>query len=112
MVELDEFRKKLDDWLDQHADELAPNFTGAGTLDDYMAQIAKVRRLTFDAGWARHGWPERVGGLLIYRGRGGSSVRAGRDASTLLPEPDQDVGLSHPASCATTPQTSSLIRRK
>ena len=28
-----------------------------------MAQIAKVRRLTFDAGWARCGWPERVGGL-------------------------------------------------
>ena len=28
-----------------------------------MAQIAKVRHLTFDAGWARYGWPERVGGL-------------------------------------------------
>src|SRR5689334_5488700 len=28
-----------------------------------MAQIAKVRRLTFDAGWARWGWPERVGGF-------------------------------------------------
>ena len=28
-----------------------------------MAQIAKVRRLTFDAGWMRWGWPERVGGL-------------------------------------------------
>jgi alkylation response protein AidB-like acyl-CoA dehydrogenase len=28
-----------------------------------MAQIAKVRRLAFDAGWARWGWPERVGGL-------------------------------------------------
>jgi alkylation response protein AidB-like acyl-CoA dehydrogenase len=63
MLELDEFRKKLDDWLDQHADELAPDFMGAGTLDEQMAQIAKVRRLTFDAGWARYGWPERVGGL-------------------------------------------------
>ncbi len=28
-----------------------------------MAQIAKVRRLTFDAGWARWGWPEQVGGF-------------------------------------------------
>src|SRR5690349_8929398 len=28
-----------------------------------MAQIAKVRRLAFDAGWARHGWPEQVGGF-------------------------------------------------
>ena len=28
-----------------------------------MAQLAKVKRLTFDAGWMRCGWPERVGGL-------------------------------------------------
>ncbi len=28
-----------------------------------MAQLAKVKRLTFDAGWMRRGWPERVGGL-------------------------------------------------
>jgi alkylation response protein AidB-like acyl-CoA dehydrogenase len=62
-VELDEFRQELDDWLDQHADELAPAFSGVATLDDHEAQIAKVRRLTFDAGWARYGWPERVGGL-------------------------------------------------
>jgi alkylation response protein AidB-like acyl-CoA dehydrogenase len=63
MLELDEFRRKLDDWLDRHADELAPDLDAAGTLDQHMAQIAKVRHLTFDAGWARYGWPERVGGL-------------------------------------------------
>jgi alkylation response protein AidB-like acyl-CoA dehydrogenase len=62
-MELEEFRGKLDDWLDQHAEELAPEFTGAGTLDQHMAQIAKIRHLTFDAGWARHGWPESVGGF-------------------------------------------------
>jgi alkylation response protein AidB-like acyl-CoA dehydrogenase len=62
-VELDDFRRQLDAWLDDHADELAPAHTGVATLDDHMAQIAKVRRLTFDAGWARMGWPERVGGL-------------------------------------------------
>ena len=28
-----------------------------------MAQLAKVKRLAFDAGWMRAGWPERVGGL-------------------------------------------------
>ena len=28
-----------------------------------MAQLAKVKRLTYDAGWMRWGWPERVGGL-------------------------------------------------
>jgi alkylation response protein AidB-like acyl-CoA dehydrogenase len=62
-VELDDFRKAFDDWLDEHADELAPDFDGGGTLDEQMAQIAKIRHLTFDAGWARYGWPEQVGGL-------------------------------------------------
>jgi alkylation response protein AidB-like acyl-CoA dehydrogenase len=62
-MELDAFRMSLDAWLDEHADDLAPTFRGSGTLDERMAQIAKVRRLTFDAGWARWGWPEQVGGL-------------------------------------------------
>ena len=67
-MELDAFRTALDDFLDEHASALAPPYEGAGTLDEQMAQIAKVRRLTFDAGFARWGWPERVGGL------GGSSL--------------------------------------
>jgi alkylation response protein AidB-like acyl-CoA dehydrogenase len=62
-MQLDTFRTRLDDWLDEHAGELAPAFAGAGTLDEKMAQIAKVRRLTYDADWARWGWPEAVGGL-------------------------------------------------
>lgn len=62
-MELDAFRASLDAWLDSRRDELAPTYAGAGTLDQKMAQIAKVRRLAFDAGWARWGWPERVGGL-------------------------------------------------
>ncbi|HEY7106464.1 MAG TPA: acyl-CoA dehydrogenase family protein [Acidimicrobiia bacterium] len=62
-MELDAFRKSLDDWLGATATELAPTFRGAGTLDERVAQIAKVRRLTFDAGWARWGWPEPVGGF-------------------------------------------------
>jgi alkylation response protein AidB-like acyl-CoA dehydrogenase len=62
-MELDAFRKSLDDWLDEHDHELAPTYDGGGTLDQQMAQIAKVRRLAFDAGWARWGWPEQVGGF-------------------------------------------------
>jgi alkylation response protein AidB-like acyl-CoA dehydrogenase len=62
-MELEAFRKSLDAWLGERGDELAPAYDGAGTLDQRMAQIAKVRRLAFDAGWARWGWPERVGGL-------------------------------------------------
>jgi alkylation response protein AidB-like acyl-CoA dehydrogenase len=62
-MELDAFRASLDAWLDSRRDELAPSYAAAGTLDQKMAQIGKVRRLAFDAGWARWGWPERVGGL-------------------------------------------------
>jgi alkylation response protein AidB-like acyl-CoA dehydrogenase len=67
-VELEVFRKSLDDWLTSQEEALAPTYRGAGTLDQRMAQIAKVRQLAFDAGWARWGWPEAVGGL------GGSSL--------------------------------------
>jgi alkylation response protein AidB-like acyl-CoA dehydrogenase len=62
-VELDAFRASVDGWLEAHHDELAPDFAGAGTLAARMAQIAKVRRLAFAAGWARWGWPERIGGF-------------------------------------------------
>ena len=67
-MDLDTFRRSVDAWLDAHATELAPSYRGAGSLDERMAQIAKVRRLAFDAGWARWGWPESVGGL------GGSTI--------------------------------------
>src|SRR5438445_13771448 len=62
-MELDEFRSSLDAWLDEHKNVLAPTYDGLGTLDEQMAQLSKVKRLTFDAGWMRRGWPERVGGL-------------------------------------------------
>jgi alkylation response protein AidB-like acyl-CoA dehydrogenase len=57
------FRRSLDDWLEAQAPDLAPTFDGAGTLDQQMAQLARVKRSCFDAGWMRAGWPERVGGL-------------------------------------------------
>jgi alkylation response protein AidB-like acyl-CoA dehydrogenase len=60
-MDLDTFRASLDAWLDEHASELAPE--GGHSLDAEMAQVAKVKRLTFEAGWMRWGWPERVGGL-------------------------------------------------
>jgi alkylation response protein AidB-like acyl-CoA dehydrogenase len=61
-VNLDEFRSSLDGWLDAHRGELAFDAPG-DTLDQQMAQLAKVKRLAYDAGWMRYGWPERVGGL-------------------------------------------------
>src|SRR5690349_24149974 len=62
-MELEEFRTALDRWLDDEADALAPGPGATTTMDGEMAQVAKVKRLTFDAGWMRWGWPERVGGL-------------------------------------------------
>ena len=63
LMELDEFRASLDAWLEEHAADLRPRPGAAETLDEQMAQLAKVKRLTYDAGWMRWGWPERVGGL-------------------------------------------------
>jgi alkylation response protein AidB-like acyl-CoA dehydrogenase len=62
-MDLDTFRKGLDDWLDRNEAELAPDHGVLPTLDEEMAQVKKVRQLAFDPGWTRWGWPERVGGL-------------------------------------------------
>ncbi|HZQ86318.1 MAG TPA: acyl-CoA dehydrogenase family protein [Acidimicrobiales bacterium] len=61
-MELAEFRACLDRWLDEHTAELAPPAEDP-TLADHMAHLSQVKRLTFDAGWMRYGWPESVGGL-------------------------------------------------
>ena len=62
-MDLASFRKGLDDWLDQHQAELAPDHDGQGTLEQHMRQLRKVKQAGFAAGWMRWGWPERVGGL-------------------------------------------------
>ena len=77
-MELAEFRVALDAWLDDNDAALRPSYEGVGTLDDQLAQLAKVKRLGFDAGWMRYGWPERVGGL------GGSSLLRGYLGEALM----------------------------
>ena len=62
-MELAEFKAAVDRWLEEHEAELACEFEGIGTLDQQMAQLRKVMRLGYDAGFTRRGWPERVGGL-------------------------------------------------
>ena len=62
-MELAEFRSSLDRWLDENRAVLAREYRGPGTLDQQMAQLAKVKRLAYDAGFMRWGWPERVGGF-------------------------------------------------
>jgi alkylation response protein AidB-like acyl-CoA dehydrogenase len=67
-MDLDEFRNGLDDWIERHLQDLTPDRPGGGGFDDQVSHLAEVKRLTFEAGWMRWGWPERVGGL------GGSSL--------------------------------------
>ena len=67
-VDVDAFRRDLVEWLDTNAAALAPTFAGGGTLDEQMAQLAKVKGRLFDAGWMQWGWPESAGGS------GGSSL--------------------------------------
>jgi alkylation response protein AidB-like acyl-CoA dehydrogenase len=62
-MELGDFKAAVDAWLDEHEPELASAYAGIGTLDEQMAQLRKVMQLTYDAGFMRMGWPERVGGL-------------------------------------------------
>jgi alkylation response protein AidB-like acyl-CoA dehydrogenase len=78
-VELSEFRVGLDRWLDEHQPDLEPPVSPS--FDQEMVHLARVRRLTFDAGWMRWGWPERVGGLggsTLMRAYLGEAL-AGRD---------------------------------
>jgi alkylation response protein AidB-like acyl-CoA dehydrogenase len=62
-VEIGEFRASVDVWLEQNMTVLKPEAGDGETLDGQMAQLAKVKRLTYEAGWMRWGWPQRVGGL-------------------------------------------------
>jgi alkylation response protein AidB-like acyl-CoA dehydrogenase len=62
-MELDAFRSSVDAWLDRHEAVLTPDHSASDTLDGQMAHLSKVKRHTYDAGWMRWGWPERVGGL-------------------------------------------------
>jgi alkylation response protein AidB-like acyl-CoA dehydrogenase len=62
-MEIGEFRIALDSWLDENAAVLTPAHSGGETLDAAMAHLSTVKRLTYEAGFMRWGWPERVGGL-------------------------------------------------
>lgn len=78
-MELDAFRDGLDAWLDDNAASLEPGPDAKATLDGEMAQLSKVKRQVYDAGWMRYGWPERVGGLrgsTLLRGYLGEALTA------------------------------------
>jgi alkylation response protein AidB-like acyl-CoA dehydrogenase len=62
-MELAQFRRSLDAWLDHHRAALTPDSVTNETLDGQMAHLSKVKGLAYEAGWMRWGWPQRVGGL-------------------------------------------------
>jgi alkylation response protein AidB-like acyl-CoA dehydrogenase len=62
-MELDEFRSSLDLWLDRNLVDLTPQHSPAPNLDEQVAHLATVKRLTYDAGWMRWGWPEWISGF-------------------------------------------------
>ena len=67
-----EFRSALQAWLDENdlsvrgsaAGHSAPGESAPGgdSLDGQVAQLARVRRALYEAGWMRYGWPPEVGG--------------------------------------------------
>jgi len=62
-MDIAQFRAELHAWLDEHADEVALQYSEPGSLQDRLDQIRRIRGLLYDAGFMRYGWPERVGGL-------------------------------------------------
>ncbi|PXY33294.1 acyl-CoA dehydrogenase family protein [Prauserella endophytica] len=58
-MNVEEFRSGVRAWLDEH--DLSPGHDGSFAGE--VAQLARVRRALFDAGWMRYGWPEEIGGL-------------------------------------------------
>lgn len=61
-MDLDAFRGDLDRWIADHTEALRPA-DAESSLDAEMEHLSSVKRLAYDAGFMRRGWPERVGGL-------------------------------------------------
>ena len=82
-MELAEFRLALDSWLDENEAILTEDHEATATLDAQMAHLAKVKRMAYEAGFMRWGWPAEVGAsvgapLWVERhrpGRGGARRR-------------------------------------
>jgi len=87
VIDLVSYRAELHAWLDANHAELAPRYVPPGTLDEHVAQMQRVKRVLFDAGWMQHGWPERVGG------KGGSPMLRTELGAALAVRGYTDPGL-------------------
>ena len=62
------FAEQFRTWLTDHRDAVSPLLAPGSDFDERVAAARRIRRLLWDTGWARYGWPELVGGF------GGSSL--------------------------------------
>jgi len=58
-VNVAEFRSGVRAWLDENDLTPGPDHS----LDGQVAQLSRVRRELYSAGWMRYGWPAEAGGL-------------------------------------------------
>jgi alkylation response protein AidB-like acyl-CoA dehydrogenase len=70
-AQLELFRDAFCDWLTAHEAELAPLMRAYPDFGERVQMARRMRRVLFDAGWGRYGWPSRFGGLggsILLRG--------------------------------------------
>ncbi|MCL2583612.1 MAG: acyl-CoA dehydrogenase family protein [Streptosporangiales bacterium] len=60
-MDIADFRAGLRAWFTTH--DLTPPPAAPADVGAHVAQLSRVRRELWDAGWMRYGWPESVGGL-------------------------------------------------
>lgn len=58
-MDIASFRAAVRDWFADNDLSPGPDLS----LDEQVAQLGRVRRALYEAGWMRYGWPARVGGL-------------------------------------------------
>jgi alkylation response protein AidB-like acyl-CoA dehydrogenase len=70
-VPLERFGAAFRDWVGANRERLAPLFVPEVDYGDRVESARRLRRLLYDEGWARIGWPESFGGLggtILHRG--------------------------------------------
>jgi alkylation response protein AidB-like acyl-CoA dehydrogenase len=56
------FAEQFHGWLTDHEDDVRPLLAPGSDFDQRVAAARQLRRLLWDTGWARYGWPDTVGG--------------------------------------------------
>ena len=62
-LDVTEFVADFRDWMTAHQAELTPLLTPHSDYDTRVRQSRALRRLLYEHGWGRAGWPAKAGGL-------------------------------------------------